>query len=495
MKKSLLFLAIIFSFSMPTWAQSSLTESELKIKKIQDLAKSLEPHGLLYSLYFNPTVNLEIDGYLATQNQLGLDMKLSAIVNQIASDLSRGRVLPSQLTTKTTIKVKNYAHKVTADAYLKSDLTPEQFIQAVAPKNNMYKAAQTLVADLISRKAENRWMTQPASLSLAVVSSKTTNRALIEYIRNKLKDFGYENNTSHLVYDEELNAAIRSFQAENGLDADGVAGSKTWALLNKNLNQLITQAILNLDRVRWLPDQISNEYIYVNLARQEFKMFRNDIEILNFKTINGRLDRQTPMMIDIAKSVVLNPTWTVPRNLFVKDKLPILKADPGYVARTNMKLYSDITGLEVDPYTVDWNQDPTTLAYTLVQQPGPGNALGFIKFPLTNGFAIYLHDTNERNLFTEANRLRSSGCIRLEKPFEFAEALLNNPKYTAEALRQMTEFLPTPATKQSYLAPAKSVPVYLFYQTITSANGKILASADSYEIDAEMYNLLMLNFR
>ncbi len=496
MKALFLPLAFAVSLSVPAVAQVATNGiANAKIQRIQELAKSVENHGLLYSLYFTPAVTVQLESYATVNNQADLDSKLSSIVNQIASDLSRGRVLPTQIANKVTIKAKAFAHKATADGYLRSNLSPSEFINTVAPKNSIYRSAQQAVEQLVNRKAEGNWTEKPANLSLDVVSSKTTNRGLIEFLRKKLSDYGYANNTSNLTYDSELNQAIRQFQTDNNLGVDGVVGNQSWKLLGKNLSQIITQAILNLDRTRWLPDQIPAEHIYVNLARQEFKMLRNNEEILSFKTINGRFDRQTPIMVDVAKSVVLNPTWTVPRNIFVKDKLALIKQDPGYVARSNMKLMSDVTGKEVDPYTVDWNQDPKKLAYTLVQQPGSWNALGFIKFPLTNGYAIYLHDTNERSLFGDANRLRSSGCVRLERPFELAEKLLDNPRYTVDALKGLTELNPVPATKQTFLTPARAVPVYLFYQTLNMKDGKLLASNDPYEVDLDMYQALIASVK
>ncbi|MEQ1723920.1 MAG: L,D-transpeptidase family protein, partial [Pseudobdellovibrio sp.] len=309
----------------------------------------------------------------------------------------------------------------------------------------------------------------------------------------RLANLGYENDITNPTFDIELAALVMSYQTDHKLESDGVVGSNSWLYLNRDITQLITQAIINLDRTRWLPDQLESERIFVNLAEQNFKFFKNNIAVMDFKTINGRLDRQTPMMIDMIKNVVLNPTWTVPFSIFVKDKLPLIKEDPRVISRLNMKLIDDLTGQEVDPLTIDWSLiDATNLRYTLVQKPGPWNALGFIKFPLQNPYAIYLHDTDSRQLFDKDERLISSGCVRLQQPFEVAESLLDNPKWTVETLKQATELNTVQATDQTWLKTKRNIPVYLFYLTQFIKNdSKIVILNDSYGIDLLMYNKIM----
>jgi murein L,D-transpeptidase YcbB/YkuD len=364
-------------------------------------------------------------------------------------------------------------------------------VNAVTPKNRIYVEAHNVLAKILDLKTRNAWTAKPADLILATVSKKTVNAPLISYIRACLENFGYTNNKLSIAYDADLVTAIKAFQADNGLVADGVAGNMTWSYLGKTIDQLMTQAILNLDRTRWLPDKNAAEYIYVNLAKQTFQYFENEVATLSFKTINGRLDRATPLLVDLSREVVLNPTWTVPRSIFVKDKIPLLRQDANYSLNANMTLYSDIDGSIVDPQTVNWNLAPSKLPYTLVQKPGPWNALGFIKFPLTNGFAIYMHDTNDRQLFGETDRLRSSGCMRLEKPFEVAAKLLVNTKWTADSLKAASEFSPVQAEKPTSISLKRHVPVYAAYKTLAFQNGRLIGSNDPYEVDKAMYSVLL----
>lgn len=468
-------------------------EAQMKIQKIRDLVTASVSHGLIASMYLNPVVELDLQTVASLNNMIGLDAKLTAIVNRLASDLSRGRVLPTTVKGKASFKKdKTYTFKLVADNYLNGNMSPYEFLYTVAPKNRIYVEAQAVVQRLLDLKNQGLWSPRPANLALATVKLGVKNAALIAYARRQLNNFGYPTNLSSTVYDAELKAAIMAFQADNGLGVDGVAGTQvTWKYLDKNVDQLLSQAIINLDRTRWLPAQNASEYIFINIARQKFQYMQNEVEVLGFKTVNGRLDRPTPIMVDSATQVVLNPTWTVPSNIFVKDKIKALRENPSYITNSHMKLYYEDTTTEVDPLTVDWTLEPSQLPYTIVQDPGPWNALGFIKFPLQNGFAIYMHDTDARGLFNETDRLKSSGCIRLEKPFDVAEKLLASPQWTVDSLRAATELAPVLATKPTYIGLKRSVPVYIFYQTISYSAGKLLAGNDPYEVDKMMYSLLM----
>ncbi len=471
-------------------AQVVTVQAQQKFQRLQALAQILTRHGLMYSLYLDPMVESELQALVTSNNLAALDLRLIEIATRMASDLSRGRVLPTDIPDKASIKVKPFVHQVSVTNYLAGAVSVEQFMSLVAPNNRIYTDALAVLQSIMDLKAQNRWTARPVGLNLLTIKKGLVNPAVISYARMQLSNFGYENNPGSTVLDAELDTAIKDFQADNGLVADGIAGANTWKILDRPADQLITQALLNLDRTRWLPNQNAAEYIYVNLAQQTFQYFENETETLSFRTINGRVDRQTPMMIDVAREVVLNPTWTVPRNIFVKDKLAKLRENPSYLTELHARLYSDITGQEVDPYSIDWNQDPSNLPYTIVQSPGPWNALGRIKFPLTNAFAIYLHDTSERNLFVESDRLRSSGCVRLSQPFDVGAKLLAGTVWTMDAIMAATEYAPVQAEKPTNISLKRSVPVYLVYKTLVKSGNKILSSNDPYDIDAEMYNVM-----
>ena len=499
MKKIILPTISTLLFSMTTVAQVYAptaqvqfvaTQTQQKMQRLQTLATLLDSHGLMYSLYLNPVIEAELQYLVSSNNLAALELRLVAIATRMASDLSRGRVLPTDVPDKASIKAKPFAHQLSVTNYLAGIISADQFIANVAPKNRIYTDALVILQSIMDLKAQNRWTAKPIGLNLVTIKKGLSNAAVISYARMQLANFGYENNTTSTVLDAELDAAIKAFQTDSGLVADGIAGGNTWKVLDKSADQLITQALLNLDRTRWLPNQNAAEYIYVNLARQTFQYFENETETLSFNTINGRLDRQTPIMVDVAREVVLNPTWTVPRNIFVKDKLAKLRENPGYAFEIHARVISDITGQEVDPFAVDWNQDPSSLPYTLIQSPGPWNALGRIKFPLTNAYAIYLHDTSDRDLFVGTERLLSSGCVRLNQPFDLGAKLLAGTVWTLDAILAATEYAPMQAEKPTNISLKRSVPVYLAYKTLERSGNKLISSNDPYAVDAAMYNVM-----
>lgn len=463
-----------------------------KVQKVKTLAMTLLNHGLYSSTYITVEGDRELQNLVQQNSKVSVDAKLIQITARIASDLSRGRVLPSRMVGKVWIDDKPFAHQATAEAFVNGTISQVDFVAKVAPKNAVYLNAQTLMQRLADLKLNKEWAEKPQNLTLGTVSRKTTDSTLITFLRKRLDNLGYKNNVNNGVYDSELEYTIKAFQSDNGLTSDGAVGSGTWGLLDKSIDSLLTLASLNLDRTRWLPDSALSEYVYVNLARQQLQYFKDNVEELAFKTINGRLDRQTPMMVDRISYVVINPTWTVPPGIFKKDKLPKLQENPNYVNEHNMEI-RDGRGLVVDPFSVDWN-DPniSSLRYTIVQKPGPDNALGFIKFPLSNPYSIYMHDTNERYLFRDGNRLKSSGCVRLEKPFELAEKIMSGTKWNADSLRQNSEYSPVVASKPSDLSLTRKIPVFLAYKTMSlESGGQIKISKDHYEIDKIMYNVMM----
>ena len=393
--------------------------------------------------------------------------------------------------SKAKIAEKKFIHTVAVDQFLNEQISTEQLVSAVTPKHRSYSEALSAYQRLVTIQSQMLWTAKPAGLKIVKAQENLPNPALVQYLRLKLNDFGYQNNLTNPIFDYELNTVVRQFQQDHNLKTDGIVGNVSWSFLERSIEQLITQAVINLDRTRWLPDDLSSQYIIVNLAQQRLQFFQNHQMTMDFATINGRLDRQTPMLVDQIKYVVLNPTWTVPVSIFMKDKLPELRKDPGYIATHNMRIVDDVTGTTIDPYTVDWNQDASRYnRYTIIQSPGPWNALGFIKFPLTNPYAIYLHDTNDRGLFVKDLRLLSSGCVRVPYPFELAEKLLDNPQWNIDAIKQFTELSPTIAEKDTWLKPKIRMPIYLFYLTVfADDDGRIISLNDHYSIDQLQYSL------
>lgn len=476
MRSLILVLSLILTLQSGAETESLARQKNL----LENLLQAADSRGLPRDFYLNDDENVILDS-----------SEILKISTQVATDLSRGHVLPTDISDRVRITPKKFSKQAEVQKYLNEIISLNDLFLQIEPKNQLYIQQLRVLNHLKAMKASG-WANAPKS-SLPILKIGVNAPNSIRYLRARLSNLGYANDLANTEFDIDLAALVMEYQNDHKLESDGVVGSKSWVYLNRDLDQLITQALINLDRTRWLPDALESERIFVNLADQNFKFYQNNQAVMDFNTINGRPDRQTPMMIDVMKNVVLNPTWTVPFSIFVKDKLALIKENPGVVAQMHMKLINDLNGQETDPYSVDWNLiDATNLHYTLVQLPGPWNALGFIKFPLQNPYAIYLHDTDSRNLFDKSERLFSSGCVRLQQPFELAEKILDAPKWTVDTLKLATELNPLQATEQTWLKTKRNIPVYLFYLTqFVKNDSKIVILNDSYGIDRLMYNKIM----
>lgn len=455
--------------------------AQAQTEKLQELLSAVEAHGLSSSWYQTDELQNAID----SGDQARIAKVTSGLILKVSQDLNRGRLSTAAFGRKVRIKAKNFEKTALVNEFIKGQRSAADLVQQLAPQNIGYQQLLRMFTHFKQIETSGNWMQPTPGTNFTALKMGSTNMYLIRYLRVRLSSMGYENIFANPTFDQELADLVKLFQDDHKMKADGVVGPQTWKIINTPLEQLTLQIALNLDRMRWLPDQAASEFVFVNLADQQGQYYANHELRLSFKTINGRLDRQTPLLVDSITSLVLNPTWTVPFSIFIKDKLPEIKNDVSYIDRLNMKVIDDVSGREVDPSSIDWSsQNSQNLRYTLIQRPGPWNALGFVKFPLQNPYAIYLHDTNDRHLFAENPRLLSSGCVRVEKPYELAESIMTNQQWTVDSLKQATEFLPQPPEQQQWLKTPRTVPVYITYITLAQKDGRrVVILPDAYGID------------
>lgn len=288
-------------------------------------------------------------------------------------------------------------------------------------------------------------------------------------------------------FDQNVKRAVVRFQLDHGLKADGVVGSKTLAALNVSKAQRIRQLIINMERWRWLPENLGRRYIYVNIADYNLRLYEDGQVIMEMKTIVGQEQRRTPVFSDTIKYLVINPYWYVPKSIAVKDKLPLIKKDFNYLKENNYSLFQ-YTGNnkleEIDPAAVDWSKiNKDNFNYLLRQNPGDENALGRVKFMFPNRFSIYLHDTPGRYLFSETERSFSSGCIRIEKPVDLAEYLLSDQQEWSR--EQIEAEMKKDKERTVYLK--NPIKIYLQYNTAwVDSVGNLNFREDIYKRDQKL---------
>ena len=295
------------------------------------------------------------------------------------------------------------------------------------------------------------------------------------------------------LYDAVLETAVKRFQQRHGLAADGVIGPGTRTVLNVPVGARIDQIRVNLERGRWVLHEIQGEFVLVDVAGFEVTYFKNDQPVWNSRVVVGRDSRETPIFKSTITYVVLNPTWTIPPGILVKDKLPILKRDPGYLKRTRIRVI-DSRGREVDPHSVNWSRYSAgnLPPYQFVQDPGPDNALGLVKIMFPNPYLVYLHDSPAKSLYERDARTFSSGCIRVEKPFELAELVLGDPvRWNQASIKAAIA-----SGKTQTVNLAKPVPVLILYWTAQPRpDGQVIFRNDVYSRDTATLRALDAPFR
>lgn len=282
-------------------------------------------------------------------------------------------------------------------------------------------------------------------------------------------------------FDEPLQAAVMAFQRRHLLSADGVVGPRTLAALNVPVERRLEQIELNLERMRWIVADLPPDYVLVDIAAANVGLVRDGEQIWTGRAVVGKPERKTPSFRDELEHLVINPTWTVPRTILAKDIIPKARKNPSYVRKKGLEVINR-RGKVVSPESVNWTQSAGSFPYTLRQGPGKRNALGRIKFMFPNDYSVYLHDTPSRHLFRSSNRTRSSGCVRVERPLELAELVLNQPQRWSSA--NLKHLLKTNKTRWLHLD--MPLPVLLAYWTAEGIpGGRVSFKRDVYNWDKQ----------
>ncbi len=308
----------------------------------------------------------------------------------------------------------------------------------------------------------------------------------ISTLRERLRATGElkDDNNNPEEYNEALENAVLYFQSCHGLKADGIVGPETLAELNIPPEQRLTQIRVNLSRWGKLANTLGNRYIMVNIPAYELNVVENGMTVLNMKAIVGKKTRPTPDIQSTVTRIILNPYWNVPKLIAQKDILPKIINDPGYLDEMNMRVIDreEDSTTEIDPDSINWKSEiETGFRYHFRQDPGETNALGLVKFEFPNSQHIYMHDTPAKNLFMSDKRAFSSGCIRLEKPFDLATYLIqDNPQWNSDRINTILE-----EGKTSYIK-ITPIPVIITYLTLwVDDNGNVQFRADIYGQDVD----------
>jgi len=367
--------------------------------------------------------------------------------------------------------------------------TVDELVERLRPQHPAYAQLRAALARYRAIRQHGGW--QPVPAGPVLKPGMTDHR--IPALRRRLAVTGdlADANPGSTQFDDALADGVEKFQRRHGLEADGSVGPATLRALNVPVQDRIDQIRVNLERARWVLHRLPDEYVLADIAGFRVIYSRDGNIIWQSRAQVGKPYRKTPVFRSRITYLDINPTWTVPPTILNQDILPRLKKDPDYLRKKDMRVLT-FDGKPVDERTIDWSLYPgRKFPYMIRQNPGPQNALGRIKFMFPNQYAVYLHDTPSKSLFGRADRALSSGCIRIENPYEFGVLLLNSPQWDKARILASVESRKTTTARLD-----RPVTVILMYWTVDSnAAGDVMFRNDIYQRDAAVLAALKRPFR
>lgn len=340
------------------------------------------------------------------------------------------------------------------------------------PTNRQYKLLKRAMVHLYEIERENNW--GEITPDEAQVYRQGDSSALIKDVKRKLRlasDFDSPDTTIHFTPD--LEKAVMQYQSRMGLKQDGVIGRAVFHELNVPIKSRIEQLLINLERMRWMPNLPEGNGILVNIPQYKLHVFEKGEIVLDMNIVVGNAVTQTVIFSDEVKYVVFSPYWNVPRSIVRNEIYPAMQRNSNYLAQKNMEQTGFSQGLPI-----------------IRQKPGNSNSLGRVKFIFPNSYNIYLHDTPSRNLFEEERRAFSHGCIRIQKPFEMADYLLkDDAEWSSEKISQAMR-----TNSEKWVSLDNPVPVFISYFTAwVDRDGLLNFREDIYGHDKKMADRLFQN--
>ncbi|WP_208985152.1 MULTISPECIES: murein L,D-transpeptidase [unclassified Stappia] len=404
-----------------------------------------------------------------------LEVAISNTFVIYANHLTAGRVKPNEVNRSLNLFPKAPDPSVVLE-YVESSEDFATAIDGLSPNTPNYARLKTALADYRAKEAAGGFTPVPEGETLKPGMTD----ARLDTLRQRLAEQDLFSPGSHsgAVYDGALVEAVKLFQERHGLEVDGIIGKATLAEINVPISTRIGQMELNMERRRWMPDDLGPRYVFVNLADQNLKVVEDDKTVHTTRVVVGKPFHATPVFSDEMTYAEVNPYWTVPYSIATTEYLPMLQRDPGALQGKNIRVFSG--NREIDPWSVAWSSySRASFPFTLRQDPGEGNALGRIKFMFPNKFNIYIHDTPSKSLFSRAQRSFSHGCIRAEAPFDLGEALLGPDGWTKAKLETVRD-----SGERRVIKLSKPLPVHLTYLTAwVNKDGSVHFRSDIYERD------------
>jgi len=462
----------------PVWTVDGKFSDQAKaiIARIKNAADD----GLDPAQYLLPPADLG-QAMAATAAEIaGSDVELSDAIVTYARHAHSGRLDPADVSPNFSYKSRLLdPHDVLQTMLQASDV--EAAMTAFSPHHPEFLALRAKLAEIRDQPQE-----QQVIIPDGPTLKPGANDPRVALLRQRLKDT--DTPTDPNFYDVTLADTVKAWQSSAGLKADGLLGRGSLVVLNKVPANPVNTILANMERWRWMADDLGRFYVRVNIPNFNLDIYRDGKVVYTTRIVVGQTDKQTPIFSDEIRIVDVNPTWNVPASIAVKEMLPKLMSNPASLSQ--YQIFVNYTGRfqAVDPTQVDWSSVDMRRVQ-IKQPPGDDNALGSIKFLFPNPYAVYLHDTNSKSFFQRDFRALSHGCMRVQNPWDFASVLLaGEPNVTVGQLKAMV------GGSEQQIDLAHHVPVHITYFTAwVDDAGNLQLRDDVYGHDRRMEQLLGLS--
>ena len=401
------------------------------------------------------------------------DLYLSLAFVQLVKDLKIGRIKDSVTVKKDSLLSSEFfAQQLKA---FQTAVCIDSFVVSLEPKHAGYRELKLALQSFLPGASFKEFTYVNAEDSLN----------LNDLIRQRLTEDSIKIDSS-LSDSLALAKAIKKYQKRKGLKQDGKINASIIKLLNETDYEKFIRIAITLDRYKQLPDSLPNQYLWVNIPGYYMFLKENDTVRLLSKVVVGKPETRTPILSSAITDMITYPQWTIPASIIKKDILPGLKKDPAYTLKKGFSLI-DKDGNEVDPYFVNWNKYQNGIPYKVVQGSGDDNALGVIKFNFSNKYSVYLHDTNQRYLFSKKARALSHGCVRVQSWDSLAYYILRNDSLAGNRYLPVDTLKTWLSLKEKHVIPVrKRIPLYIRYFTCEAKDDKIVFYDDVYGEDRRL---------
>jgi L,D-transpeptidase YcbB len=411
-----------------------------------------------------------------------IELYFSSAFLEYASDLKVGRFLPSKIDPNFFIESRTIDQQAALKDLAQTD-SIDRFFDAWQPPGQRYAALRTVLAKYRALAAKGGWNTIPLGESVRPGMSDPRIPAIRARLSLTDGAGGEVGAAEGPLYGNALVEVVKRFQARQGLEGDGVIGSTTIVAMNVPVQERIKSIILAMERLRWMPENLGQQYLIVNIAGFELRRVNAGKVEERMAVVVGKPYHRTPVFSDRIRFLEFNPYWNVPPDIAVNEELPVLRRNPAGLSAQGFEV---VRGNQVtDPSSVDWSSvGPGHFPYQLRQRPGPNNALGRVKFMFPNSHNVYLHDSPAHSLFERNVRAFSHGCIRLSRPLDLAEQVLRVggvQGWTKDRINSVVA-----STKTTVVNLREPLPVHITYLTAWADEGAANFRQDIYGHDAKL---------